>query len=266
MSRQKTSCGKKAQEPNHYEILGVSQDASDDDIKAKYKTLVLKFHPDREDSILAREAIVRINNAYEVLADPQSRMAYDSSLNATSKEAPCNKTKYAKTGMLPYIRVGKTALVLLAIILSISFIAGYQTETLHGSKPVADQFVRANSHFLTAVTHEALVILPLFIPGFGLIWGVLGGFISGFVAKSVLIIMASPHTKTSGLFMPYFVLALAMKLVAYYLGMSRSLMLVISIRRRQFSKFDSMFTQADIVIGLVLSAIAGLVEHAMVST
>ena len=266
MSRQRTY-QKRTQEPNYYEILGVSQDSSSDEIKTRYKSLVLKFHPDKESSSIAKEAMVSINNAYEALSDPQKRTAYDASLNEPVEETPSDETLHTKPGVLPVVRISKTSLAMIAVALAISILAGYQAETWQGdSKSVSDQFVHANSHYFAAIVHEPLFTLPLFIPGFGLVWGVLGIFIFGFEDKAVLVMTPTLHATSSSLFLLYFVLALAMKFGAYYTGMARSLTLVISIRKRRFSKLDSMFTQADIIIAVILAAVAGLVEHAMVST
>lgn len=63
---------------DYYRILGVSREASDDDIKKAYRKLVLQHHPDRNPgSREAEEAIRRINAAYEIIGDPETRRGYD---------------------------------------------------------------------------------------------------------------------------------------------------------------------------------------------
>jgi DnaJ family protein B protein 4 len=66
--------------PNHYEILGVSQDATENEIKKAYRKLSLLYHPDRNPSEEAKAKILEINNAYEVLGDPQQKEGYDAEL------------------------------------------------------------------------------------------------------------------------------------------------------------------------------------------
>lgn len=63
---------------NPYEVLGVSRDASDADIKKAYHKLVLKYHPDKnQGDKAAEEKFKEVNNAFDILRDPQKRAAYD---------------------------------------------------------------------------------------------------------------------------------------------------------------------------------------------
>jgi len=63
---------------DYYEVLGVNRDASDEDIKKAYRKLAMKWHPDRNpDNPRAEEHFKEAKEAYEVLADPKKRPAYD---------------------------------------------------------------------------------------------------------------------------------------------------------------------------------------------
>ncbi|NLL99415.1 MAG: molecular chaperone DnaJ [Tepidanaerobacter sp.] len=63
---------------DYYEVLGVSRDATEDEIKKAYRKLARKYHPDvnKEDKDAA-EKFKEINEAYEVLKDPEKRARYD---------------------------------------------------------------------------------------------------------------------------------------------------------------------------------------------
>lgn len=63
---------------DYYEVLGVSKDASSQEMKKAYRRLAMKYHPDRNpDDASAEASFKEANEAYEVLTDSQKRAAYD---------------------------------------------------------------------------------------------------------------------------------------------------------------------------------------------
>lgn len=62
---------------DHYEVLGVSRDASEDEIKKAYRKLARELHPDVNPDPTAAERFKLVTHAYEVLSDANSRSAYD---------------------------------------------------------------------------------------------------------------------------------------------------------------------------------------------
>ena len=60
---------------DYYEVLGVSKDASDDEIKKAFRKAAVKYHPDKEGGDEAK--FKEVNEAYEVLKDKQKRQRYD---------------------------------------------------------------------------------------------------------------------------------------------------------------------------------------------
>ena len=70
--------------PNYYEILGVSPNASQDEIKKSFRNLALQHHPDKnKNSEESKQKFMKIIEAYEVLSDEQARKDYDN--NALQK-------------------------------------------------------------------------------------------------------------------------------------------------------------------------------------
>lgn len=71
--------------PSHYETLGIDKNANDTEIKKAYRSLSLKYHPDRNSSDEAKTMIQQVNAAYEVLSDKESKQNYDNELNGVNQ-------------------------------------------------------------------------------------------------------------------------------------------------------------------------------------
>jgi len=66
---------------SHYEVLGIDENADENEIKKAYRSLSFKHHPDRSSDPESTTIMKQINEAYEVLKDPQSRQEYNDSIN-----------------------------------------------------------------------------------------------------------------------------------------------------------------------------------------
>lgn len=62
---------------NYYDILGVQKTASQDEIKKAYRKLAQKYHPDVSQAANAEAMMKSVNEAYEVLGNPDKRAQYD---------------------------------------------------------------------------------------------------------------------------------------------------------------------------------------------
>ncbi|MHC4833394.1 MAG: DnaJ domain-containing protein, partial [Planctomycetota bacterium] len=62
---------------DYYEVLGVGRSASDEEIRSAHRRLARQFHPDLNKDPSAGERFNEIQQAYEVLKDPEKRTKYD---------------------------------------------------------------------------------------------------------------------------------------------------------------------------------------------
>ena len=67
--------------PNYYNILGVPVDATQEEIKIKFRRLVKEWHPDKNKEAFTEKKMSEINTAYEILFDKERRKIYDKYLN-----------------------------------------------------------------------------------------------------------------------------------------------------------------------------------------
>lgn len=78
---------------NHYLLLGIPPDASQKQIKAAYRNLAKRFHPDRnKGSDTAAELFRQVNSAYRILSNPKLRTLYDEKVASRQSLERTDKT------------------------------------------------------------------------------------------------------------------------------------------------------------------------------
>jgi curved DNA-binding protein CbpA len=76
---------------NYYDILGLQPDCSQEEIKQAYRKLSVKFHPDKNDGDgYFTEMFKQINEAHDVLSNPEKRRNYDSTMSNDSSQRKTN--------------------------------------------------------------------------------------------------------------------------------------------------------------------------------
>lgn len=84
-----------------YEVLGVASSASEEEIRQAYRSLALKYHPDRhgpEQKEAAEEKFKQINDAYNILRDPEKRRLYDTRGEDAARQAEQAETNGGHAG------------------------------------------------------------------------------------------------------------------------------------------------------------------------
>lgn len=122
----------------HYDVLEVSRSASDAVIRAAYKSLMQRYHPDRSDNDTDRVLLIR--EAYDVLSDAEKRAAYDHDLDSavgvpaglvipmTMTARPTPQQKHDRVSIAPLVLVLGAIAIVLTIILSMSGLIQSQHE------------------------------------------------------------------------------------------------------------------------------------------
>ncbi|MCS6918672.1 MAG: DnaJ domain-containing protein [Fimbriimonadales bacterium] len=82
---------------NHYEVLGLSMHATQEAVRRRYRELVRQYHPDVNPSPQAQEQFLRIQEAYQVLSDPERRKHYDALLRLRQGEPPSARYSQPRT-------------------------------------------------------------------------------------------------------------------------------------------------------------------------
>ena len=111
--------------------------------------------------------------------------------------------------------------------------------------------------------HNTSVALPMFIPGFGLAWGLFAAWSTG-VAFEALVSTTPALAKIPPLALIYLSPFGVMELVAYSIGMSRSFLLINAIIRKKPLKNELRQTAIEIGIVLALLLAGGFIEYSMI--
>lgn len=90
-----------SQTENFYEVLTLTEDATEEQIKNIYKKLSLVYHPDKNSSPLAPEKFKQINEAYETLSNEESRRKYDVKLKKFKEKEELRKQKEIEDAAKP---------------------------------------------------------------------------------------------------------------------------------------------------------------------
>lgn len=84
---------------NYYEILGVSREADDNEIKKQYRKLAIKYHPDKNKTQEGKDKFKKINEAYQTLSDPFKRDKYDNILDRDTLDSDNNRFEHNFSNM-----------------------------------------------------------------------------------------------------------------------------------------------------------------------
>jgi molecular chaperone DnaJ len=86
--------------PNHYKTLNIEPTATQAEVKQAYRRLVKLFHPDSRRETANHDQISRINEAYEILGDPQHRQSYDLSRLGSTAPAGTPQARQNRTAQV----------------------------------------------------------------------------------------------------------------------------------------------------------------------
>ena len=101
---------------NHYNLLGLPLDATNEEIRKAYFDSAKKYHPDVNASEELKERFIQVQEAYEILTDPEKRNKYNSELNLyESKESQIQINAYYSRSVIPLISEKQAFYLLLDI-------------------------------------------------------------------------------------------------------------------------------------------------------
>jgi molecular chaperone DnaJ len=97
---------------NYYDILGVSRNASVDEIKKAYRKIAMKYHPDKKPgNKVAEEMFGEATKAYEILKDPEKRKKYNSQFSWAQPKTKTERPKRKGTDLRINVKVRRAELI-----------------------------------------------------------------------------------------------------------------------------------------------------------
>jgi curved DNA-binding protein CbpA len=132
---------------DYYEILGVSPKAALSEIKKAYRELASKYHPDKHRGNdleeLAKEKLIEINAAYEVLSDENRRADYDRERQIRPRVAPSAQRSPSPSDRSSDVMqsVVRLAVVLLAVFFVLRFVRSFRAILIIGAVILAAWFL-----------------------------------------------------------------------------------------------------------------------------
>ena len=155
-----------------------------------------------------------------------------------------------------------------AAIFSIAYQVGTLNQISHqDAKTYADQLKNSVKGIdsIGIFLHNTEIALPMFIPVFGMIWGSIAGASTGFAYKAMVTLVPGIASKIPAMALLYLSPFGIMELVAYSIGMSRSLILANAIRLKQCrQEIRPTVIEIGFVVSLLL--LAGFIEFYMISS
>lgn len=168
------NCGLRLR-PDHYELLGVSREASAEEVRTAYRAGAMRWHPDRNRGDKQAEAqFKRIAEAYRVLSDPDRRAAYDAGRVEGDGNAPDSEVDYETAARMFLVEMFN-----LAAELTSQNIGWREIGTALKNRGCPASVAEAIAFQVEGYRKAAVRQAALRAFGWGLAWMSLGGLITG---------------------------------------------------------------------------------------
>ena len=156
-------CEHRVQVTTLYDVLGVSPDASTDQLRRAYRQAARLLHPDLNPAEGSAEAMGRLNDAWSVLGDPDRRRRYDAGLGAPRPAAPAEHTVRQVGDEVPLVvvdhplaRLLRPSVLILAVLGIIFVVTAYAAPRSSTRTPVVTTTPSADTTPVTAAAGGSL--------------------------------------------------------------------------------------------------------------